>query len=659
MSMILIWTTIALFVLPTIALTQLSIEREQGEGVRLTASRWIENPSILTWDVPWRYHQGDNPEWAMPEHEDSSWELATTWLREGEHSRSGWSGVGWFRLHLVVDSTFPRPTLGLTGSHSGKIRIYWDGVLQSEQLGYSIPDAIPAGGPGDHVLAVRYELQEIEKLHEREYGAGFFIRLGEFHETITLLIRQRTEQMFFTALVLAFGILHLMLFLFSPSSRGNLYYALFLFTMAGVIYADIQHVYFVSDGLGAERYLLMHRALVPFSTIFFLRFLYTIFYDRCPRQFWFLTALMIGTGIVVFLNPQTHYEYYVVVSTVLTVEMVRVLIVAIVKRKSGAWIIASGFLMVGIFGTYDSLLDLDLLAPIGQTTNAYYFGLIGLLVAMSIYLARDFARTSRRLVEQVKQTDREEMARRLVEADNARKTRELEEARELQLSMLPACRNDIPGIDVCLHMETATEVGGDYYDYLQPEDGSLILAVGDATGHGMKAGTMVSIVKGLFITQAPHDDFQSFLGRSSEAIKQMKLGNLYMGLTLARIKDGILTVASAGMPPVYVYRDVTGSVDEILIKSMPLGGPGTLLYETRETPLAAGDILLLMSDGLPEMFSPEREILDYPRVKEMFREAADLPAADIVHHLGQRGKEWANGRPQGDDVTLVVVRVTG
>ncbi|MCK5574029.1 MAG: SpoIIE family protein phosphatase [Bacteroidetes bacterium] len=247
----------------------------------------------------------------------------------------------------------------------------------------------------------------------------------------------------------------------------------------------------------------------------------------------------------------------------------------------------------------------------------------------------------------------------MVEADNARKTRELEEARRLQLSMLPQCRNDIPGVDICLHMETATEIGGDYYDYLQPDDGSLILAVGDATGHGMKAGTMVSIVKGLFITHAPHDDFQAFLSRSSKAIKQMKLGNLYMGLTLARIKDGTLTVASAGMPPVYVYRKETRSVDEIVIKSMPLGGPGTLSYETREAPLAAGDTLLLMSDGLPEMFNPGREILDYPRVKELFREAADLPAADIVRRLGERGKEWANGRPQGDDVTLVVVKVAG
>jgi serine phosphatase RsbU (regulator of sigma subunit) len=595
----------------------------------------------------------------MPHYEDSSWELARTWLQQGDPPKSDWQGVGWFRLHVVVDSTFPRLSLGLNGSHSGKIRVYWDGVLQLEGLSYRTPDAIHTGGPGEHLLAVRYELQELDKLHESGDAPGFFIRLGEYHDTITMMNRQRIEQMFFTGLVLAFGILHLMLFLFSPASRGNLYYALFLFTMAGVIYADIQHVYFVSDGLGVERYLLMHRALVPFSSIFFLRFLYAIFYDRCPRQFWFLTALMIVTGIVIFLNPQTHYEYYVVASTVLTAEMLRALIVAIVKRKSGAWIIASGFFLVGIFSAYDSLLDLGLLTPIGQTTNAYHFGLIGLLVAMSIYLARDFARTSERLVEQQKQTNREELARRLVEADNARKTRELEEARQLQLSLLPQCRNDIPGIDICLHMETATEVGGDYYDYMQGEDGSLILAVGDATGHGMRAGTMVSIVKGLFITHAPRNDFQVFLRRSSEAIKQMKLGNLYMGLTLARINDGTLTIASAGMPPVYIYRSGTSSVEEIVIKGMPLGGPGPMSYQAKETTLARGDAILFMSDGLPEMFNPERKILDYPRVKELFGEAAGKTAVDIVRHLAERGKEWANGRPQEDDVTLVVVRVTG
>jgi serine phosphatase RsbU (regulator of sigma subunit) len=208
-------------------------------------------------------------------------------------------------------------------------------------------------------------------------------------------------------------------------------------------------------------------------------------------------------------------------------------------------------------------------------------------------------------------------------------------------------------------METATEVGGDYYDYMQGEDGSLILAVGDATGHGMRAGTMVSIVKGLFITHAPRDDFQVFLRRSSEAIKKMKLGNLYMGLTLARINDGTLTIASAGMPPVYIYRSGTSSVEEIVIKGMPLGGPGPMSYQAKETTVARGDAILFMSDGLPEMFNPERKILDYPRVKELFGEAAEKTAVDIVRHLAERGKEWANGRPQEDDVTLVVVRVTG
>jgi two-component system NtrC family sensor kinase len=333
--MILIWTIVALLGLPAIADAQSSAEGNQTEGVHLSASSWERDPSVLTWHYRWRYHPGDNPEWAMPQYEDSSWELARTWFRQGDLPQSGWHGVGWFRLHVVVDSTFPRLSLGLNGSHFGEVRVYWDGVLQLESLSYRTPDAIHTGGPGHHVLAVRYELGELDGLHASEIGAGFFVRLGELHESLAMLYRQKTEQMFFTGLMLAFGILHLMLFLFSPSSRGNLYYAFFLFTMAGVIFADIQHVYFVSDGLEAERYLLLHRALVPFSSIFFLRFLYAIFYERIPVQFWFLTALMIATGIVIFLNPQTHYEYYVVASTVLTAEMLRALIVAIVKRKPG------------------------------------------------------------------------------------------------------------------------------------------------------------------------------------------------------------------------------------------------------------------------------------------------------------------------------------
>ena len=61
--------------------------------------------------------------------------------------------------------------------------------------------------------------------------------------------------------------------------------------------------------------------------------------------------------------------------------------------------------------------------------------------------------------------------------------------------MLPEKITQIPNLDIAVYMQTATEVGGDYYDFSVKEDGSLNVCLGDATGHGMKAGTIVSMMK--------------------------------------------------------------------------------------------------------------------------------------------------------------------
>jgi len=99
-------------------------------------------------------------------------------------------------------------------------------------------------------------------------------------------------------------------------------------------------------------------------------------------------------------------------------------------------------------------------------------------------------------------------------------------------------------------------------------------------------------------------------------------------------------------------------VEEIVIKSMPLGGPGPMDYEVQTTPFDSGDILLMMSDGLAELFNTRGEILDYPRVKEWFVRLADRSATEIAHSLTDQGRTWAEGREQADDMTLVVVRKT-
>ena len=92
---------------------------------------------------------------------------------------------------------------------------------------------------------------------------------------------------------------------------------------------------------------------------------------------------------------------------------------------------------------------------------------------------------------------------------------------------------------------------------------------------------------------------------------------------------------------------------------MPLGGPASFPYKQRETTLAPGDTVLLMSDGFAELFNNKDEMLDYSRVKEIFKEAADRSADEIIAHLFKAGEKWSKGRPQDDDITFVVLKVNG
>src|SRR5262245_9957749 len=146
--------------------------------------------------------------------------------------------------------------------------------------------------------------------------------------------------------------------------------------------------------------------------------------------------------------------------------------------------------------------------------------------AVSIFLARRFARTSLDLEDQlvqIKQLSAAALEHEKVKAENERRAKELEEARQLQLSMLPKKLPQLPHLEIAAYMKTATEVGGDYYDFHLGEDGTLTVAVGDATGHGLKAGTMVTAVKSLFDTLACHPDIPHIFERLSRTLKRMNL----------------------------------------------------------------------------------------------------------------------------------------
>ena len=632
-----------------------------------------------------------------PDFDDTGWESTeSTALSLNEIPRSGWEGIGWFRLHLSVpDERLWHTPLALQVIYqAGASEIYLDGELiytfgkvgntkeEEEPYWERNPQVISFSGETDHLIAVRYSNFSSYQLTP---VLGFALGIGPLNPGIkgrVDIVRSGTTlQMAWTAILIFMMLQHLLLFFFYPRARENLYFALSAGSI-GVFVFLIFQFFLVATSVTETLYLL--RLLVCVYVLMFLSgmlFLYTIFYPKLPKLFWFFLAgwvlilcfglLSLRTGFPLFSEGELHSTIEVpgvvfassinlglsliccfLFASLTFLEMARVIIVAIFKKKDGAWIFGLGSLMpiilptlFAFFVSYTGFENININWQLSTLAIT-----LAPLFSMSVYLARNFSRTHRKLETEV-------LERQLLEVENTRKTEELEKARELQLSMLPQAAPRLPNFDVAFEMRPATEVGGDYYDYNLTADGQLTLAIGDATGHGTNAGLVVSAVKSLFKTSAPDASNLETLERISQGIKSMNLKRLYMAMTLVRFNQNRLEFAGAGMPPALIYRADENRVEEVLLEGMPLGGFIGTEREEASFELQSGDTVLLMSDGLPEILNPEDEMLDYPRTKAAFEEVADQSPKTIIDRIFKVSTLWADGEPQADDITLVVIKV--
>jgi len=246
---------------------------------------------------------------------------------------------------------------------------------------------------------------------------------------------------------------------------------------------------------------------------------------------------------------------------------------------------------------------------------------------------------------------------KLIEEENRRKSEELEEARQLQLAMLPKELPNLPNLDIAVYMQTATEVGGDYYDFHVSADGTLTVVCGDATGHGLKAGTVVTITKSLFNNLASNENILDSFSKISRVIKDMKFRQLAMCLILLKIQGNRLWLSSAAMPPALIYRKKNKVIEEILMKGMPLGAMNNFPYKLKENHLERGDTILLLTDGLPELTNGSNEMYGYDRTKTEFHSVGEKEPEKIVEHLKNSASQWVNGKAPDDDVTFVVLKM--
>jgi serine phosphatase RsbU (regulator of sigma subunit) len=692
-----------------------SISAQSGGTLTLTADSLQNGKPVELSKLNWQYQPGDDPRFADPQFDDHSWEtLKGTAITLAHIPQRGWRGIGWFRLRFQVDPALATQPLALVMVHYGASEVYLDGKLVQRfgavgttpdtEVAYNpntLPVNIALDARGEHVLAVRHSCMEMGDMsggwgkwivrqsarpvvsayanRTNNYGAGFGVWVVEAGQARDDQVNKSAGGGLYLlnfGLLLAIGLLHLLLYWFYPRQRANLFFGLFACSSAAsnIIYYRWSLSHQSATGILLQNGVNNTLTMLALGTL--LAFMYTAFAERIPKWFWLwvmAAALYIPmNSIFVGLAATRHWYLYIQALTWFPViEVVRGMSKPIKDKVSGAWIVGAGML---VYTLYIAIVLLILVRSVSGASFSITIRSVVILFltgAISIFLARQFARTSLDLesqLAQVKELSEKELEYQRTEAElrvqhaqekveNERRARELEEARQLQLSMLPKHVPQLPHLEIAAYMKTASEVGGDYYDFHLGEGGALTVAVGDATGHGLKAGTMVSSVKSLFMALADHPDITYILHRMNRVLKDMKLRGLFMAMTMVKVKGNQLTVSITGMPPVLVYRAASGEVEEIALRAIPLGSLTSYQYKQQELAIAPGDVIVLMSDGLPERFNAENEMLDYAATKHALAASAHQPPQEIIEHFVSVGDEWSNGRPQDDDVTFVVLKV--
>ena len=240
-------------------------------------------------------------------------------------------------------------------------------------------------------------------------------------------------------------------------------------------------------------------------------------------------------------------------------------------------------------------------------------------------------------------------------AENERKNSELAAAKDLQNRLLPKTLPVVPNLDIAGYLRTSTEVGGDYYDFFEQPDGSLYAICGDATGHGTPSGMLVSITKAGIIG-LPQLSPNDMLHELNRVVKKVDLGILRMSLNIAHLKNNQLTLSSAGMPPYYIYRAASNTTEEIQISGVPLGSFNDAYFDEISTSFNAGDILVIISDGLPEAPNLAGELFDYQKLQDLIATYGNLSAQEVIDQLMVEADSWLSGNHNPDDITLVVIK---
>jgi serine phosphatase RsbU (regulator of sigma subunit)/predicted ester cyclase len=244
-------------------------------------------------------------------------------------------------------------------------------------------------------------------------------------------------------------------------------------------------------------------------------------------------------------------------------------------------------------------------------------------------------------------------------SERERIEQEMRVARDIQQASLPKEVPELEGWQIVPYYQPAREVGGDFYDFFDLEEGQVGVVVGDATGKGMPAALVAEASSNMLRAVAQALDSSSpgeVLERVNETLMARIPANMFVTCFYAVLdpKSGRLLYANAGHDLPYLRR--RGSdCEELRARGMPLGLMPGMSYEQKEIVLDAGETALFYSDGVVEAHDPKGEMFGFPRLQELVAEHGEegrLEGILLEELYSFVGEGWK----QEDDITFLTLR---
>lgn len=244
-------------------------------------------------------------------------------------------------------------------------------------------------------------------------------------------------------------------------------------------------------------------------------------------------------------------------------------------------------------------------------------------------------------------------------ADRERANRELEIAREVQERLFPQNFPKVQGMDCAGYCRPARGVGGDYYDFLTLEDGSIGIAIGDVSGKGIAAALLMASLQASLRGQAVAGlhDLAALMHNVNRLVYEASTSNRYATFFYGEFNPVTrrFTFVNAGHNAPVILRGA-----EVL--RLEAGGPVVGLlpgarYGQDECFLQPGDIFVAYTDGISEAMNEAEEEWEEERFIAAARAASGLPAKAMIHAVFQAADRFTGAAKQYDDMTLLVVKL--